>query len=96
MLLHSETYRVMTEKVMAAADELCGGRICVTHEGGYSEAYAPFCGHALLEALSGHRTAVVDPALEMIELWQPVGRTREFQLSMVAEIAARLAETGAA
>ena len=41
MLLHSETYREMTCLLMAAADDLCGGRLAISHEGGYSAAYGP-------------------------------------------------------
>lgn len=33
----------------------------MTHEGGYSRAYAPFCGLAVMEALAGEDTGVVDP-----------------------------------
>jgi hypothetical protein len=34
-----------------------------THEGGYSHAYVPFCGLAVIEAFAGIRTSVVDPYL---------------------------------
>ncbi len=34
------------------------------HEGGYSEAYVPFCGLALMEELSSQKTEVVDPYIE--------------------------------
>jgi acetoin utilization deacetylase AcuC-like enzyme len=52
-LLHSESYRQMTRLVMNAASECCDGRLVVIHEGGYSEAYAPFCCVAVLESLLG-------------------------------------------
>ena len=68
MMCTSETYRAMTRMVMAAADELCGGRVVATHEGGYSYAYVPFCGLAVIEELSGERTPVVDPYLAEFEL----------------------------
>ena len=44
--------------------EVCGGRIALTHEGGYSTAHVPFCGLAVMEELSGISTGVVDPFLE--------------------------------
>jgi len=66
LMLNSETYRILTECLLAAAADLCGGRLAMTHEGGYSRAYAPFCGLAVLEALSGIRTDVVDPFNEYI------------------------------
>lgn len=61
LMLNSDVYREMTQKLMAAANDLCGGRIAMTHEGGYSRAYAPFCGLAVMETLAGRKTGVVDP-----------------------------------
>jgi acetoin utilization deacetylase AcuC-like enzyme len=61
MLLTSDSFRLMTQLLRQAADELCGGRLVLAHEGGYSELYVPFCGLAVLEALSGVKTDVVDP-----------------------------------
>jgi acetoin utilization deacetylase AcuC-like enzyme len=63
MMLYSETYRQMTRKLMAAAADLCGGRLMMTHEGGYSAAYVPYCGLAVLEELSGVKTHIDDPFL---------------------------------
>jgi acetoin utilization deacetylase AcuC-like enzyme len=64
MLCTSETYRAMAARVVAAADSLCAGRLVATHEGGYSNAYVPFCGLAVIEEFAGIRTPVVDPYLE--------------------------------
>ncbi|MFN0148197.1 MAG: class II histone deacetylase [Dehalococcoidia bacterium] len=61
MMAYSETYREMTRMLMEAADELCGGRLVLSHEGGYSPTYVPFCGLAVVEELSGVRTGVDDP-----------------------------------
>lgn len=61
MMVSSEGYRAMTGILTAAADLLCGGRIVMTHEGGYSASYVPYCGLAVLEALSGVRTGINDP-----------------------------------
>jgi acetoin utilization deacetylase AcuC-like enzyme len=61
MMLYSETYRAMTRMLMSAADALCAGRLVLSHEGGYAPIYVPFCGLAVLEALSGTKTAVEDP-----------------------------------
>jgi acetoin utilization deacetylase AcuC-like enzyme len=63
MLCHSETYRTMARAVVDAARRLCGGRLLVCQEGGYSPTYAPFCGLAVIETLSGESTEVVDPLL---------------------------------
>ena len=61
--VHSEGFRAMTRLVREAAEDLCAGRLVCIHEGGYSEAYAPFCGLAVVEELRGVRI-VDDPLLE--------------------------------
>jgi acetoin utilization deacetylase AcuC-like enzyme len=61
MMAYSETYRAMTRMLMAAADALCGGRLVLSHEGGYAPTYVPFCGLAVMEELSGVKTPVNDP-----------------------------------
>jgi acetoin utilization deacetylase AcuC-like enzyme len=63
MMLHSDTYRQMTRMLMAVAADLCGGRIMCAHEGGYSAAYVPYCGLAVMEELSGIKTDIDDPFL---------------------------------
>jgi hypothetical protein len=63
MVLHSEDYRRLTGKLMAAADKLCRGRLVFLHEGGYSRWTVPFYGLAVLEELSGIKTDIVDPYL---------------------------------
>lgn len=87
MLLHSETYRAMTAMVAALANRICGGRLVVVHEGGYSEAYVPFCGQAVVEALLEVTSDVTDPALDMIIAQQPSGRTIAYQLAVVGDLA---------
>ncbi len=63
MNLTSECFAMMTARLMAAAASLCDGRIVACHEGGYSSAYVPYCGLAIIEVLAGVRTEVVDPWL---------------------------------
>lgn len=87
MLAHSETFRAMTQRMLDAADRLCGGRLVVVHEGGYSEASVPFLGLAIVEALSGERTDVVDPTLEIFQAQQPTADTVRFQLDRVEAMA---------
>jgi acetoin utilization deacetylase AcuC-like enzyme len=87
MLCTSETYRAMASRVTAAANDLCEGRLIATHEGGYSNAYVPFCGLPILEEFSGVRTLVADPYLE--ELAQMGGqRLQPHQASVIAQAAA--------
>ena len=59
-MVTSEGYRRLTTLLMEVADEVCGGRIAMSHEGGYNPMYVPFCGLAVLEQMSGH-TTLVDP-----------------------------------
>jgi acetoin utilization deacetylase AcuC-like enzyme len=66
MLCYSETYREMTSLLMECANAVCDGRLLICHEGGYSPAYVPFCGLAVVETLSGIRTEVEDPWLSWI------------------------------
>lgn len=83
MLAHSETFRVMTAELMELAAHLCGGKLVVVHEGGYSEALVPFLGLAIIETLSGHRTEVVDPTLEICEPQQPGAATIAFHREVI-------------
>jgi acetoin utilization deacetylase AcuC-like enzyme len=86
MLCTSDTYRQMAARITTAADDLCGGRLIATHEGGYSNAYVPFCGLPILEEFSGIRTPVIDPYLE--ELMQMGGQhLQPHQASIIAEAA---------
>jgi acetoin utilization deacetylase AcuC-like enzyme len=64
-LVTSAGFRAMTERVLGVAAECCGGRVAMSHEGGYSPIYVPFCGLAVLEAMSGVRV-LDDPILPVI------------------------------
>jgi acetoin utilization deacetylase AcuC-like enzyme len=65
-MLHSDGFREMTRLVREVAEEIAGGRLLVVHEGGYSTAYVPFSGLAVIEELSGIRTSVSDPYLDFL------------------------------
>jgi acetoin utilization deacetylase AcuC-like enzyme len=88
MLCTSETFRALATRIAEAADSLCAGRLVATHEGGYSNAYVPFCGLAVLEAFSGIRTPAVDPYLE--ELMQMGGQELQPHQAAAIEAAAAL------
>lgn len=60
MLLSASAFARLTGLLMGAAEELCDGRLVLSHEGGYSELHVPFCGVAVLEQMSGARTSVED------------------------------------
>jgi acetoin utilization deacetylase AcuC-like enzyme len=63
LMVHSDGFREMTRVVRECADDICGGRLVMCHEGGYAKAYVPFCGLATIEALSGIDSGVEDPFL---------------------------------
>ena len=67
MLMHSDGYRELTRQIMEVANEVCGGKLVMTQEGGYCEATSPFYGLAIMETLSGIRTDVVDPYMPLVE-----------------------------
>jgi acetoin utilization deacetylase AcuC-like enzyme len=71
MMATADTFRQMTLKVMRLADEVCEGRVMMAHEGGYSEVYVPFCGHAVLEAMSGSNIVAPDPMAPLNVIRQP-------------------------
>ncbi|MEZ5772667.1 MAG: class II histone deacetylase [Defluviimonas denitrificans] len=71
MLATAETFRLMTRKMMQAAADLCDGKLILVHEGGYSETYVPFCGHAVIEEMSGTAIRVPDPLAETVAARQP-------------------------
>ncbi|WP_369363370.1 hypothetical protein AB5L52_09640 [Streptomyces sp. CG4] len=65
-LVSSSGFRAMARHVLDAADRLCSGRVSMIHEGGYSEVYVPFCGHAVIEEMTG-RHLLEDPYLELVD-----------------------------
>jgi acetoin utilization deacetylase AcuC-like enzyme len=52
-MVTSEGFRALTAMLMEVADKTCGGKIAMSHEGGYSAQYVPFCGLAVVEQLAG-------------------------------------------
>ena len=90
MLATADTFRQMTHRIKDAAADLCDGRLVLVHEGGYSEVYVPFCGHATLEALSGSAVRAPDPFEETFRVRQPGPRFDAFLLEVVDEIAEAL------
>ena len=59
MSVTASGYRAMTRVLMDVADEVCAGRIMMTHEGGYSPTYVPLCGVTVLSEMSGVDVDVV-------------------------------------
>lgn len=69
LILSSECFGDMTDQLVELAAELCDGRLVLTHEGGYSKDYVPYCGLAVIESLTGARTQVKDPYLSEVRNW---------------------------
>ena len=61
MLLLADHFRQFAGRMIDLADRLCGGRLMMNHEGGYSDFYVPLCGMAVIEELSGLTSGVRDP-----------------------------------
>ncbi len=91
MMAHAETFGTMTTQLMSAADDLCAGRLVMTHEGGYSEVHVPFCGHAVMQALSGSAINAPDPLKTRIHSQQPTGDLAAFHRAQVDKLAAYFA-----
>lgn len=86
-LASAETFSVMTKMLMEVADECCEGKLLLVHEGGYSEAYVPFCGHAVVSALSGSGIIAPDPLALRFTRQQPNARLRDFYRTLIDEMA---------
>jgi acetoin utilization deacetylase AcuC-like enzyme len=61
MLVSAAGFRTLAERVAQLADDLTGGRLVVSTEGGYSPIYNPFCLLAVLEGLAGESAGIPDP-----------------------------------
>ncbi len=67
MMVTSTAYRKMTRIMLELTDEMTGGKLILTHEGGYSAAYVPYCGLAVMEELSGITSSIEDPFAEIVD-----------------------------
>lgn len=88
MLATAETFAAMTQRIMQAADDLCDGRLVLVHEGGYSEVYVPFCGHATIATLAGTDITAPDPFADTFAQRQPTARFQRFLDGWVDELTA--------
>ena len=61
MMVSAAGFRALAARVAQLADELTGGRLVVSTEGGYSPIYNPFCLLAVLEGLTGESGGIPDP-----------------------------------
>jgi acetoin utilization deacetylase AcuC-like enzyme len=82
----AETFGILTDQVMSAAADLCDGKLVCVHEGGYSEVYVPFCGHRVVEHLSGSQLIAADPMEATLRTRQPNQRFDEMVMAHLAEL----------
>lgn len=87
----SNTFVALTDRVMADARDLCSDRLMMTHEGGYSEVHVPFCGHAVLERMSGSDIHAPDPFDPRTESQQPDADAQAYLRRRIDQVAAILA-----
>lgn len=78
MLASADTFRQMTQRIKSAAAELCQDRLVLVHEGGYSEVYVPFCGHATIAELAGSDIDAPDPLAATVAARQPQENFQQF------------------
>ncbi len=90
MMCSPETYRLMTREIMNITD----GRLVAAHEGGYSEMYVPFCGHAMLEEMSGSTIRAEDPLANRIAGQQPDAYADDFHKQVINRIMNELTAGG--
>ncbi len=82
MMCTTETFRLMTAQLMG----LSSSKLAFAHEGGYSEVYVPFCGHAILEQLTGSSIRVDDPLYTRLHGQQPNQRVNDFHSEFITEM----------
>jgi acetoin utilization deacetylase AcuC-like enzyme len=68
MLVSMEGFRSMGAYMQGLADEICDGKLLLVQEGGYSEAYTPFCTLGALAGVTGIDVQVADPYMSTSEI----------------------------
>lgn len=86
MMVTAEGFGEIASLVKGMAETLCEGRLVVSHEGGYSAAYVPFCSLRIIESLTGLKSKVTaDPYQEVME-GLPVNILKNDQKAAVDEV----------
>ncbi len=86
----AETFEGMTRHIKALAEEVCNGKLVMAHEGGYSEFYVPFCGHATIAAMAGVENGAPDPMKEGFDIRQPTAEFDAFLRKSIDDKAIQL------
>jgi acetoin utilization deacetylase AcuC-like enzyme len=89
MIVTATGYREMTQALKKVAEKVCAGKIVMTHEGGYSPTYVPFCGLAVIETLAGVETEMKDA---LAEFWDvlPDQKLHDWQEERIQSIKSKL------
>lgn len=85
MAVTANGYRQMARVMLDVADEVCDGRLMMTHEGGYSPTYVPLCGVSVLSEMSGVPVDVIDDLYAGFDD-KPEGQLNDAQRAVVAEV----------
>ncbi len=85
-----KTFAEMTAAIKKTAERLCGGKLVLVHEGGYSEAYVPFCGHATIATLADSVVDAGDPLAVAHENRQPTAAFDTFLRQSIDDMATQL------
>lgn len=90
MMCSADTFGQMTAMLMETAADVCEGRIAMAHEGGYSEVYVPFCGHATIARMAGSKIHAADPFAATLEKRQPGDAYRRFFEGVIGDMTGAL------
>ncbi len=71
MMLGPESFRWMTAEVLKSAQQLCGGRLVMVHEGGYHAASVPFLAMPVFEELTGIKAPFENPVSALVASFPP-------------------------
>lgn len=86
----AQTFADMTQKIKETVGRLCDGKLVLVHEGGYSEVYVPFCGHATIQTLSGSDITAADPMADVFDKRQPTAEFDAFLCQSIDAMALKL------
>lgn len=67
MMVTADAYARMTTQLIETANSVAGGRLVAVQEGGYCQYYVPFCGLAVLEALTGIDSGFKDEYTDVVQ-----------------------------
>jgi acetoin utilization deacetylase AcuC-like enzyme len=88
MMVSPSGFGRMAQLLKDVAERVCGGRLVLAHEGGYSAELVPFCGLAVMEVLSGIETPVRDSILQLFPAGMGQQELQPHQAALIGRVAA--------